>query len=898
MTTALYRRYRPETFAEVIGQEQVTGPLSVALTKNRVNHAYLFSGPRGCGKTTSARILARCLNCEQGPTPTPCGTCPSCVDLARGGPGSLDVVEIDAASHGGVDDARDLRERAAFAPVRDRYKVFIIDEAHMVSPQGFNALLKIVEEPPEHIRFIFATTEPEKVIGTIRSRTHHYPFRLVPPERLTQYLAELCEREAVPVGKGVLPLVVRAGGGSVRDTLSVLDQLIGGAGEEGLSYATAIGLLGYTDSALLDDVADALAAGDGATVFRVIDRVIESGHDPRRFVEDLLERLRDLLVVAAVRDGGHAVFRGMPDDQLERMRNQASRFGSAELSRAADVTNAALTEMTGATSPRLQLELLCARLLLPAADDEQRGLGARLDRLEKRIGSGSAAVPAVAPVTSPVAAGGPAPASPAVEPVAPQTMASGLAAVRAAMGSTSRSAAGDTADAPTPNGPAHPQDAPGQPSQEPSRPAPAVSTASGAGEAGEPAPSGAGQPAAAVRRPEPNQSNQPNQPNPREEPVPAAAAQTSAGGDLEAVRRNWNEVLGAVASIKRTTWSLVSQYAQVLDHDGRRLLLGFDSVGRAQSFGRGPHPNFMRQALIEVLGVDCVVEATVTSQFRAGTSGGGAGPAAPTGAAPTGPAGRGPAPSSRPPVSAPDPSGQPGPQHPGQQQPARQQPAQQRSGPVNGWAERPAAPVPPDARAAAGSSAWTEVARPGPSAPQGAVPAATPAHLGGQTVAAETAAGGVGVIPRAEGAPPAGGPARSIGAAAARAAAAAAVAAARQHNGPDRSREHARARFTDPAQEPDMPTPQSSPYDDIPPDLDEPVREDEVPPDSDWATPAPRSSRPEPAHAGPQPGGPAASAVDLAARTGRASEADASALVGVQAVEQLLGGRVIEERDL
>ncbi|HET9654383.1 MAG TPA: DNA polymerase III subunit gamma and tau, partial [Kineosporiaceae bacterium] len=390
MAQALYRRYRPETFAEVIGQEHVTGPLTAALTKDRINHAYLFSGPRGCGKTTSARILARCLNCAEGPTATPCGQCPSCRDLSRGGPGSLDVVEIDAASHGGVDDARSLRERAAFAPARDRYKVFIIDEAHMVSTQGFNALLKIVEEPPPHVRFVFATTEPDKVIGTIRSRTHHYPFRLVPPERLQAYLAELCAQEDVPVGSGVLPLVVRAGAGSVRDSLSVLDQLIGGAGEDGLTYALAVSLLGYTDAALLDDVVDALAAGDGASVFGVVDRVIESGHDPRRFVEDLLERLRDLVVVAAVPDGGHAVLRALPSDQLDRMRGQAARFGRAELSRAADVVNVALTEMTGATSPRLQLELLCARLLLPAADDATRGLPARLDRLERRLGMAGA----------------------------------------------------------------------------------------------------------------------------------------------------------------------------------------------------------------------------------------------------------------------------------------------------------------------------------------------------------------------------------------------------------------------------------------------------------------------------------------------------------------------------
>jgi DNA polymerase-3 subunit gamma/tau len=386
VVTALYRRYRPETFAELIGQAQVTDPLRTALRTDRVGHAYLFSGPRGCGKTTSARILARCLNCAQGPTDAPCGECASCVELARNGGGSLDVVEIDAASHNGVDDARDLRERAAFAPARDRYKIFILDEAHMVTPQGFNALLKLVEEPPEHVKFIFATTEPEKVIGTIRSRTHHYPFRLVPPAQMLDYVQQLSASEGIAVEPGVLPLVVRAGGGSVRDTLSLLDQLMAGSDAATIEYERAVALLGYTHGALLDEVVDALGERDAAEAFRAVDRVIQTGQDPRRFVEDLLERLRDLVVVAATRESASAVLRGIPEDELDRMAAQATRFGAAELSRAADVVNSALTEMTGATSPRLHLELMVARLLVPAADESERGTLARVERLERRIG--------------------------------------------------------------------------------------------------------------------------------------------------------------------------------------------------------------------------------------------------------------------------------------------------------------------------------------------------------------------------------------------------------------------------------------------------------------------------------------------------------------------------------
>ncbi|HYJ49940.1 MAG TPA: DNA polymerase III subunit gamma and tau [Microbacterium sp.] len=363
MTTALYRRYRPETFGEMIGQSQVTEPLMTALRGDRVGHAYLFSGPRGCGKTTSARVLARCLNCAQGPTDVPCGVCDSCVELGRDGGGSLDVVEIDAASHNGVDDARDLRERAVFAPARDRFKIFILDEAHMVTPQGFNALLKLVEEPPDHVKFIFATTEPEKVIGTIRSRTHHYPFRLVPPAPMLEYVQTLCETEGVTVEPGVLSLVVRAGGGSPRDTLSLLDQLIAGSEGTLVSYSRAVSLLGYTHAELLDEVVDAFGAADAAAAFAAVDRVVQTGQDPRRFVDDLLERLRDLIVIAATGQGAAAVLRGISADDLSRMMRQADVFGSLRLSRTADLVVATLDEMTGATSPRLQLELMVARVL-------------------------------------------------------------------------------------------------------------------------------------------------------------------------------------------------------------------------------------------------------------------------------------------------------------------------------------------------------------------------------------------------------------------------------------------------------------------------------------------------------------------------------------------------------
>jgi DNA polymerase-3 subunit gamma/tau len=445
VTTALYRRYRPETFGEMIGQSQVTDPLMTALRGDRVGHAYLFSGPRGCGKTTSARILARCLNCAQGPTDTPCGECDSCVELSRGGGGSLDVVEIDAASHNGVDDARDLRERAVFAPARDRFKIFILDEAHMVTAQGFNALLKLVEEPPAHVKFIFATTEPEKVIGTIRSRTHHYPFRLVAPAAMLEYVEQLCVAENVTVEPGVLPLVVRAGGGSPRDTLSLLDQLIAGSDDGVVGYKRAVALLGYTHAELLDEVVDAFAAHDAGSAFAAVDRVVQTGQDPRRFVDDLLERLRDLIIVAATGAGASAVLRGVPADELERMGVQAAAFGTDRLSRIADIVVSALDEMSGATSPRLQLELLVARVLAS--------------------GSAGAAASSV-PSTIPAAA----PAPPATSPAPAATAATAAPAVSSAAAATSSAPATPPS---AQSAPATPPSAQGSPAPSPSAQTPA-----------------------------------------------------------------------------------------------------------------------------------------------------------------------------------------------------------------------------------------------------------------------------------------------------------------------------------------------------------------------------------------------------------------------------------------
>ena len=624
VTTALYRRYRPDSFADVIGQEHVTEPLMTALRKNRVNHAYLFSGPRGCGKTTSARILARCLNCAEGPTDTPCGKCPSCVELARGGSGSLDVIEIDAASHGGVDDARDLRERATYAPVRDRYKIFIIDEAHMVTSAGFNALLKIVEEPPEHIKFIFATTEPDKVIGTIRSRTHHYPFRLVPPEPLMAYLELLCTQENVPVAPGVLSLVIRAGGGSVRDSLSVLDQLMAGAGPHGLDYELAVALLGYTHASLLDDVVEAVAASDAATVFRAVDRVIQTGHDPRRFVEDLLERFRDLIIVQAMPESAQSILRGMPADQIARLQNQAHNLGAAELSRAADVTNTALTEMTGATSPRLHLELLCARILLPSSEQTERGIAARIDRVERRLNYAGNDVGA--PAAAPTATAVPATAAPAVSAPAPLAPVPAAAAPAAAV----------------PAAPAAPVSAgrEAEPARETLTP-PRVSTGdwpvdeSAAVDRAEPGRAPAPQmsapvrPAAAAPAARVQSSSAPAVPAPsapaQSRPAPTApsaprAAATGSGPDVEVLRRAWPEILQTLTKIKRSTWALVEPNAQVGHFEDHVLTLAFTTSGLAGAFGRADHSENLRQAIHKTIGIECQINAVASGSNSAASS--------------------------------------------------------------------------------------------------------------------------------------------------------------------------------------------------------------------------------------------------------------------------------------
>ena len=556
----------------------MTKPLQAALRAHRVNHAYLFSGPRGCGKTTSARILARCLNCAEGPTDTPCGQCESCRELATGGPGSLDVVEIDAASHGGVDDARDLRERATFAPVRDRYKVFIIDEAHMVSPQGFNALLKLVEEPPEHVKFIFATTEPERVIGTIRSRTHHYPFRLVPPDILEPYLQTLCDEEHIRVGEGVLPLVIRAGGGSVRDSLSVLDQLMAGAIDGEIAYKTAVALLGYTDTALLDETVDALAGGDGGAAYRVIEKMVSSGHDPRRFVEDFLQRLRDLLIIAVAGDGANDVLVGTPHDQFERMSVQAKNWGTQALSRAADLTDEALRSMTGATSPRLQLELLIGRILVP---------GGGVDATAGAYGVAPAAVAGgMAGTPGPLSGGvglvgGGAPAE------APAGSGSfGARQAREALARKKAQKSGDqgASVAPEASADAHfdsPRLAEHAPQSQPS---------SGGWE---------------VTRPAAHSD------------APAQVSRSAAAPNADLVRQRWGDVVERLATHSRVVWSLLSQNGQLGAVDGDQLVILFPSQGMVASFTNGGRAQIVEDTIYDVLGVRLHVSAQV------GQSGGG-----------------------------------------------------------------------------------------------------------------------------------------------------------------------------------------------------------------------------------------------------------------------------------
>ena len=571
----------------------MTKPLQAALRAHRVNHAYLFSGPRGCGKTTSARILARCLNCAEGPTDTPCGQCESCRELATGGPGSLDVVEIDAASHGGVDDARDLRERATFAPVRDRYKVFIIDEAHMVSPQGFNALLKLVEEPPEHVKFIFATTEPERVIGTIRSRTHHYPFRLVPPDILEPYLQTLCDEEHIRVGEGVLPLVIRAGGGSVRDSLSVLDQLMAGAIDGEIAYKTAVALLGYTDTALLDETVDALAGGDGGAAYRVIEKMVSSGHDPRRFVEDFLQRLRDLLIIAVAGDGANDVLVGTPHDQFERMSVQAKNWGTQALSRAADLTDEALRSMTGATSPRLQLELLIGRILVPGGGVD--ATAGAYGVAPAALAGGMAGTPG--PLSGGVGlVGGGAPAeAPAGSGSFGARQAREALARKKAQKSGDHQGASVAPEASTDGRIDSPRQAEHAPQSQPS---------SGGWEVARPAAhsDAPAQHSAAVDTPA---------------AAPAQVSSSAAAPNADLVRQRWGDVVERLATHSRVVWSLLSQNGQLGAVDGDQLVILFPSQGMVASFTNGGRAQIVEETIYDVLGVRLHVSAQV------GQSGGG-----------------------------------------------------------------------------------------------------------------------------------------------------------------------------------------------------------------------------------------------------------------------------------
>ncbi|MFI0369429.1 DNA polymerase III subunit gamma and tau [Actinomadura sp. 1N219] len=644
MSLALYRKYRPATFAELKGQEHVAEPLQQALRNGRINHAYLFSGPRGCGKTSSARILARSLNCEQGPTPDPCGECDSCVALGPAGTGHIDVIEIDAASHGGVDDARDLRERAFFAPVSARFKVYIIDEAHMVTREGFNALLKLVEEPPPHLKFVFATTEPEKVIGTIRSRTHHYPFRLIPPGVLQELVEEILQAENVPYESSALPLAVRAGAGSARDTLSILDQLLAGSDEKGITYTGAVTLLGYTDSALLDEVIGAFAARDGAAVFAAIDRVIESGQDPRRFTADLLERFRDLVILSNVPEAGGSGLLNVPPDELEDMRRQASSLGPGELTRAADLLHTGLTEMRGATSPRLLLELICARILLPAAYEDEASMFARLDRLERQAaqggfagGQGGGAMPqAIMSAPTPPPRETPAQSGPDV----PETRGE----------QPPPSQGGDPTSSVNPRPTTAPSE---QNSVDNRRPAPrggpSDSTPAGPAESSPVGP--AAHPTAPAAPPSGPVGGASGERSAASSPGPARgasggqAAGSGGGVDFSSVQRLWPDIVEAVKQKSRATWMVIMAGVQPVSLDGRILTLGFDAEGRRLGFVNGGRDTVLREVLKERMGVDWRIE-TVVGGAPAGSPPGRSGPNGGFGAAAT----PNPAPQPRPPV--------------------------------------------------------------------------------------------------------------------------------------------------------------------------------------------------------------------------------------------------------
>jgi DNA polymerase-3 subunit gamma/tau len=613
---ALYRRYRPATFAEVRGQEHVTEPLRQALRNGRVNHAYLFSGPRGCGKTSSARILARSLNCVQGPTPDPCGVCDSCVALAPSGPGSIDVIEIDAASHGGVDDARDLRERAFYAPVSGRFKIYIIDEAHMVTSGGFNALLKLVEEPPPHLKFVFATTEPEKVIPTIKSRTHHYPFRLVPPTVLRGLLEEILAAESVSYEPTVLPLVVRAGAGSVRDSLSVLDQLLAGAGPEGLTYERTVALLGYTDDSLLDEMVDAMAAGDGAAVFGTVDRVVQGGHDPRRYAADLLDRLRDLIILGAVPGAGQTGLLDAPADRLEKMSDQAGRFGQAELARAAEILSDGLIQMRGTTSPRLLLELMCAQVLLPGASTGEKAFAARLERIERRLdGLGSEETPAgpAAPGTRSSAAAAPPAERPPAAPVTARAAAAGAgtaqeaapapeaAPVRETPRAREAVAARETRAAP--QGPDAPEVSAGQEA--------AATGAAGRGTAHAqvaPARQTAGRDAGAQQAE--GQDAGGREAAAREAPARTAPPARPGVIDIDTLRQRWPDVLDAVKSERRVAWMLLDT-ASVDSLEGGVLTVAFAKEGQAKGFAASGHDQVLTGVLADMLGLNVRVRAAV-----------------------------------------------------------------------------------------------------------------------------------------------------------------------------------------------------------------------------------------------------------------------------------------------